>query len=137
VDYSARALTTLVAIVAGTPTAFWRRLERPAIHNRCSRLLHPVINLAHQPAQVVNHVLKRASLQPPLRLLIRCMPWRQVGGHHVPLHARARNVTQTAEYLAKRVLSLWSIFSHQGQVRRHKRPLIIGYITKTAFSCHA
>jgi hypothetical protein len=126
-----------VSIVAGTPTAFWRRLERPAIQNRRSRLLHPFINLAHQHAQVVNHVLKHASLQPPLRLLIHCMPWRQVVGYHAPLHARAHNVTQTIEYLAQRVLSLWNIFSHQGQVQRHKRPRIIGYVTKIAFSCYA
>jgi hypothetical protein len=44
---------------------------------------------------------------------------------------------QAVEHLAQGVFPLRSILAHKRQVGRHKRPLIIGHITRISFSFHA
>jgi hypothetical protein len=108
-----RTFAALVPIITRTSAAFRCRLKCSAIENHHTRLLHPVIDLPHQHAQVVNHLLEHASFHSALRLLLHGMPWRQVVRHHAPLHAGAHDISQAVEHLAQRVFPLRRVFAHQ------------------------
>ena len=49
-------------------------------------------------------------------------------GQHAPWAARSHKVTKTIEQLAKRMLPLQGVFTHQRQIRCAKRPLLLAHI---------
>jgi len=123
-------------IVARTGTALWRRLQSEAVQDCRPWLWDAPFDLPHQHAQVTNHSFEDTGPQPALCLLVDCVPGRQITGHHAPLHSRMHNVAQSVQDLTQRMLTLWSVFLHQNQIRGCEDPLIITHVARLWFPVH-
>src|SRR5215210_108225 len=70
-----------------------------------------------------------ASIQRS-RLLLDCIPRRQIIGQHPPGSPGAHKVTQRIKHLPQRMLALRSVLLHQTQIWSHKFPFLIADITR-------
>src|SRR5829696_4994436 len=123
-----RALLALRSIVAAPRTALRRALQGAGVQYGCCRIGRSALRKAQKYAQVVDHRLEDASLQPPPRLLVDGFPRRQVVWHIAPGRAGAHYPPQSIEHLTQVVVALWSVFSNERQVRGNKRPLFVGNV---------
>ena len=89
---------------------------------------------AQQFAQVADDGLEAARLDPAARLLVDGVPGRQVVRQVAPGGARARQPAQSVEDIAQRVVALGRGLCHQGQVRGHEGPLILGNVRGIRFA---
>ena len=88
--------------------------------------------LAQQNAQILDHDLETARIDPSPHLLIDRCPRRQIVGQKAPVAARLGNVAKCVEHIAQRVVSLRSVLATQRQIRDYKRPLLVRYIARIA-----
>ena len=87
-----------------------------------------------QHAQIVDHLLEDARIDPSLCLLVDGLPRRQVVGHVSPRRAGAHDPSQGVEDLAKVVIALGCVLSDERQIRSDERPLLVGNIARVWFS---
>src|SRR3712207_1640026 len=130
-------LRTLLArrpVIAAPRAALRRGLQGAGVQYGCRRIGRSALRKPQEYAQIVDHLLEYASLQPPPRLLIDGFPWRQVVWHIAPGRAGAHDPPQSIERLAPVVVALWSVFSNERQVRGNKRPLFVGSVAWGWFS---
>jgi hypothetical protein len=63
------ALLLLMPVIAGTPPALHRGTQRPAVHNRDTRIPRIARGQSQQLSEVMGHRLEGPGLDPPLCLL--------------------------------------------------------------------
>src|SRR5215212_5207154 len=130
-----RALLALVSVVAATMAALGSGSQRARVQYGRRRLRSPILRKPQKHAQIVDHLLEDACLDPALRLLVDCLPRRQVVGHVSPRGAGAHDPPQPVEYLAQVVGALGSVLPDKREVRGDKRPLLVGNVAWVWFSC--
>jgi hypothetical protein len=87
-------------------------------------------HLAQQRPQVFHDDLEDASTDPPLSLLVDRRPGRQIVRHKTPLIARLYDIAKAVEHSPQTVLPLRLILSTKRQIRRHKTPFLVAYVTR-------
>src|SRR6478735_1298156 len=125
-----------VPIPAGPAATLDCRLEGTTIQDSGTWLCCFAFCHTQQTTQVMHQLFKNACCQPALRLLIDCMPRRQVVGHHPPRRSGSYDVAQTVKHFAQRMLPLRCFFTHQGQIGCNQRPFFVTYVTWVCFSFH-
>src|SRR5215207_5606712 len=78
------ALLALGPIVAAPRAALRGRTQGARVEYGGRRLGCPALRKAQEYAQIVDHLHEDACFEPPLRLLVDCLPRRQVVGHIAP-----------------------------------------------------
>ncbi|KVP17706.1 hypothetical protein WJ84_13970 [Burkholderia ubonensis] len=125
-----RTLAALRAVVAGACTGFRCRLQCAAVQDHGTRLRFASIAHAQQFSQIMHDRLETARSHPALRLLIDRFPRGQVIRQHAPRRAASDQPAQRIEDLAKLVAALFTVFSHQRQIRHNERPFFVAYIAR-------
>src|SRR5215467_10785342 len=117
------------SVVARSRAAFRTGLKRAAIKDGSRWLLLTPCRHAQELAQVVDHHLEHACLEPALSSADRPPP--TVAAHWAACERRAPARTiqrRPLSHVTQRILPLWGLFAHQGQVRSDKGPLVVAHI---------
>src|SRR5215217_5869666 len=114
--------------------ALRRGLQGAGVQYGCRRIGRSALRKPQEYAQIVDHLLEYAGLQPPPRLLVDGFPRRQVVRHVAPGGAGVHDPPQSIEHLAQIVVALWGVFSNERQVGDNKRPLFVGNVAWVCFS---
>lgn len=115
----------------GAPSAaLRRRAQGPAVDDGGLRLLVPACGETQDDAQVPSQSLDASRTQPSLRLLIDDLPGRKIVRHPTPRRAGLHDIAQAVEHLAQRMDALRALFGQKRQIRRDKRPLLVGNIRR-------
>ena len=123
-----RPLLALVAVVTSAMSALRGRLNGASIENHRRRAAVFIGHQSQDFAQVMRHCLKAASLDPSLSLLLDRVPRSQIIGNHTPRTTRSHHVAQSVKDRTHRVIALWRILLHQGEIGSTERPLFIGNV---------
>lgn len=110
------------------------RLNSLAIDNCSRRLLFPSFSQSQDLSKIMNNGLKDSSSYPSHSLLVDGIPGRKTMRDHPPGGSPSDHPSQPIEDFSQRMISLWSILFHQGQVRHDKCPFSISDITWVWFS---
>lgn len=129
-----RAALALGPVVARPRATGGRRLQCPAIHNRCRRIGCPAHLQAQKHPQIMHHRFETARLNPASRPLIDDFPRRQIMGKPSPRGTRAHQPAQRIEDFPKVVPALPGIERQQGQIRGDKGPFFIADISGVRFA---
>jgi hypothetical protein len=73
--------------------------------------------------------------QPALRLLVDCLPAREVMRQHAPLRPGADQPAQAVVDFTQVVFALQGVRRNQAQVGRDERPFIVGDIGWVGLAC--
>jgi len=131
-------------------------MAQPTAHPYCLDLgrqradLRPVLLIdrgdqyGQQLAQSIHRQVHLGTLAPLVPIVASTLAtlWARLK-HPAIQNRRARlrrlpfNLAHQHTQVARRVLPLWSIFRHQGQVGRNERPFVVRYVAQIRFSCHA
>jgi hypothetical protein len=129
-----RAFLALGSVVGRARSAFGRRTQGPTVDNGGGRLFDAPRREAKDDVQILGRSLEAARAQPSTRLLIDDLSRRQIIGHPAPWRARLHDVAQAIEYLTQSRNALCAVFRQKGQIRRDKRPFIIGNVRRIGFA---
>jgi len=124
-------------VIARAVPALGRGAERPAVQDRRRRLGATARLQPQQHPKVVHDRLEDTRRQPPPRLGVDNIPWRQVVGHPAPGRARLDHVAQPVEHLAQLMPPLPRSLWQQHKVGRNQRPFLIRHVGGIGFASHA
>jgi hypothetical protein len=124
-----RTLASFGAIVPGSRSRLRPRLQRAAINDHRRRLRLAPCELAQQRTHI-HQDLEDPGPYSALRLLIDHRLGRKIARHETPLVAGARDVAKVVEHRPQRMLALRRVLPAQGQIRCHKRPLLVAHIAR-------
>ena len=128
-----RAPLLLRPVVAGPAAALGRRLDRAAVEDDRGGLGPAALQEPGHDAEVVGDMLEDAGLDQAAGLLVHGGPRREVVRQQPPLAAGLDDISRGVEQLAEGMLALRGILPHQGQIRREKLPLGVGYVGGVRF----
>lgn len=117
-----------VTVVARTPTALGRRLDRTTVQNRRQWLGLPLGGATQEHAQVMDQRLEAFGRHPAAQLLVDHWPRRQIVRQHTPVHAGLHQVAQPVEDLAQSMLPLADVFEQLRKVGRDAGPFLVADI---------
>lgn len=128
-----RALLALVPVPAAPSPALRGGPERAGVEDGRRGLRRSAPRNPQEYAQIVDHLLEDARLEPPPRLLVDGLPRRQVVGH-APWRASSHHPPETIEHFAQIVVSLEGVLPDEREVWGDKRPLFVGNVARVRFS---
>jgi hypothetical protein len=130
------ASLALVAVVATARAALAARLQGTAVQDHRTGLALPARGKANHRAQVHDHGLEAARIEPAAALLVDRLPGREVVRQQSPRRTRPYDPAQGVENLPQAVLALRRVLGHQGKVGGSEAPFFVADISWIGLSWH-